>query len=61
VKGRIGTQKIGTLGFGYDPIFFPENQNKTFAQMPLSDKNKFSHRSRATEKFLKFLEDRVSL
>lgn len=61
VKGRIGTQKIGTQGFGYDPIFFPEDQNKTFAQMPLFDKNKFSHRARATAQFFKFLEERVAL
>ena len=61
VKGRIGTQKIGTQGFGYDPIFFPEDENKTFAQMPLTDKNKFSHRARATVAFLKFLEERVAL
>lgn len=61
VKGKIGSQKIGTQGFGYDPIFFPEDQNTTFAQMQLSEKNKYSHRARATAKFLKFLEDQVAL
>jgi XTP/dITP diphosphohydrolase len=61
VKGMIATQQLGTEGFGYDPIFFPEDQQTTFAQMQLSEKNKYSHRARATAKFLKFLEDQVAL
>jgi XTP/dITP diphosphohydrolase len=61
VKGMIATQQLGTEGFGYDPIFFPEDQKTTFAQMQLSEKNKYSHRARATAKFLKFLEDQVAL
>lgn len=55
VKGKIATEKTGNEGFGYDPIFIPEDQQKTFAQMPLSEKNKYSHRARATAQFLDFL------
>jgi len=58
VRGLIATEKSGTEGFGYDPIFIPEDQHKTFAQMPLAEKNKYSHRARAMTKFLIFLEER---
>ena len=59
VRGLIATEKSGTEGFGYDPIFIPEDQHKTFAQMPLAEKNKYSHRARAMTKFLIFLEERA--
>lgn len=59
VKGMIATEKSGTEGFGYDPIFMPEDQNKTFAQMPLTEKNLFSHRARAMAQFLDFLKAKV--
>ncbi|MCE2865292.1 MAG: non-canonical purine NTP pyrophosphatase [Cryomorphaceae bacterium] len=58
MRGLIATEKSGTEGFGYDPIFIPEDQHKTFAQMPLAEKNKYSHRARAMTKFLIFLEKR---
>jgi XTP/dITP diphosphohydrolase len=60
VKGVISNEKTGTEGFGYDPIFIPEDQNKTFAQMPLAEKNMFSHRARAMAQFLEFLKAKVS-
>jgi XTP/dITP diphosphohydrolase len=56
VKGRIGMQKKGTEGFGYDPLFIPEESGKTFAQMTLAEKNQYSHRARATAQFLEFLQ-----
>ena len=56
VNGRIIDEKRGTNGFGYDPIFIPENETKTFAEMGLSEKNKFSHRARALEKMIAFLK-----
>jgi XTP/dITP diphosphohydrolase len=59
VKGMIATEKSGTEGFGYDPLFIPEDQNKTFAQMPLTEKNLFSHRARAMAQFLDFLKAKV--
>jgi XTP/dITP diphosphohydrolase len=46
----------GQNGFGYDPIFIPENQLLSFAQMSISEKNKISHRSRAFEKLVEFLK-----
>lgn len=56
VKGEIALQPAGAEGFGYDPIFVPENNTRTFAQMNLSEKNRISHRSRAFEKLIEFLK-----
>ena len=58
VKGTIRKQRIGNNGFGYDPIFEPENCGKTFAQMSLEEKNKYSHRARAFNKMIRFLNAR---
>jgi len=55
VEGEITIQKRGEEGFGYDPIFVPENCGKTFAEMDLAEKNKMSHRARAFEKMVTFL------
>ena len=59
VKGVIATEKLGAEGFGYDPIFVPEDQQLTFAQMPLAQKNLYSHRARAMAQFLDFLNAKV--
>ena len=58
VKGVIGTEKMGTSGFGYDPIFIPEGFSESFAQMDASMKNSISHRYRATEELSKFLKEK---
>ena len=55
VKGKILKEKNGSGGFGYDPIFRPNGYEKTFAQMPLSLKNKISHRGLAVNKLVRFL------
>ena len=55
VNGEILTEKFGADGFGYDPIFKPEGNDKSFAQMLLSEKNKISHRGRATQKLVDYL------
>ena len=55
VEGDIRNEKTGTNGFGYDPIFEPENLGKTFAEMTIEEKNKLSHRGRAVEKLIAFL------
>lgn len=54
-QGEITLTKIGNNGFGYDPIFKPEGSSKTFGEMKMSEKNKFSHRAKALKKFLDFI------
>ncbi len=55
VEGNIIHERRGTEGFGYDPVFVPEEKTKTFAEMDLSEKNTISHRARALEKLRIFL------
>lgn len=57
VEGRITDKPRGTEGFGYDPVFEPENLPTTFAQMSLEEKNGRSHRKRAFEKMIHFLRE----
>ena len=47
VRGRIAPRAAGKSGFGYDPIFIPEGESRTFAQIPSEAKNERSHRSQA--------------
>lgn len=54
VNGEIAQQRSGTDGFGYDPIFLPEGQNQTFAEMDKDSKNAISHRGRALAQLLDF-------
>jgi XTP/dITP diphosphohydrolase len=54
--GVITTEKRGKLGFGYDPVFMPIGAEKTFGEMPLEQKNIFSHRRKATEKLVEYLK-----
>lgn len=49
-NGEIVSEKRGTNGFGYDPIFRPEGNDLTLAEMQLEDKNKISHRAKAFQK-----------
>ena len=58
VKGVIATEKMGTSGFGYDPIFIPEGFSESFAQMDANMKNSISHRYRATEELSNFLKEK---
>lgn len=60
INGNITTEPRGENGFGYDPIFIPEGEKRTFAQMTLAEKSKYSHRSRAFEKLMNFLQDYFS-
>ena len=55
VDGEIFTEKHGEGGFGYDPIFRPVGFDKSFAEMDMDEKNKISHRGRATQKLVDFL------
>jgi XTP/dITP diphosphohydrolase len=54
-KGEITTTKSGSEGFGYDPIFKPENYDITFSEMSLTEKNTISHRGKATQQLIKHL------
>ena len=56
VNGHIRHERSGNAGFGYDPIFEPEGFDRTFAEMSLEEKNKLSHRARAVEKLVAFLQ-----
>ena len=60
VYGRIAHYPRGTGGFGFDPIFVPEGEEKTFAELPVSDKNKYSHRARAFRKLFEWIGSRFS-
>ena len=55
INGSISMKPRGKNGFGYDPIFIPENHEKTFAEMSLGEKNKISHRGIAATKLKSFL------
>jgi XTP/dITP diphosphohydrolase len=54
-EGQITLQRRGEGGFGYDPVFIPVGSTKTFGQMSLDEKGQYSHRARATEKLVAFL------
>jgi XTP/dITP diphosphohydrolase len=56
VKGRIIDENRGSKGFGYDPIFIPEGHKQSFAEMGDELKNTMSHRYRATQKLVDFLD-----
>lgn len=47
VSGRISEEAQGSDGFGYDPVFVPDGESRTFAEMALEEKNSVSHRGRA--------------
>lgn len=55
VEGFIATERRGTDGFGYDPVFSPEDTGKTFAELGVDVKNTMSHRARAVQKLCAFL------
>lgn len=56
VFGTIVTEKRGTNGFGYDPIFIPEGFTQTFAEMTKAEKAQISHRGIAIQQLLQFLK-----
>ena len=55
--GKIIQEEIGEMGFGYDAIFVPDGSEKTFAQMTMEEKNKYSHRKKALAKLIVFLNN----
>ena len=60
IEGKISLKQSGKRGFGYDPIFIPEGYDISFAEMSAEEKNKISHRARAMEKLIQFLNSQLS-
>lgn len=58
VEGHLLTEKRGTSGFGYDPLFVPEGYDRTFGELGPEIKNSISHRSRALAKLRELLDRR---
>lgn len=58
-EGTIGYSPKGNHGFGYDPLFIPIGSHYTFAEMDITEKNKFSHRKKAFDKMIAFLESQA--
>jgi XTP/dITP diphosphohydrolase len=54
-EGHILTAPIGTNGFGYDPVFVPDGETRSFAQLSLQEKNHYSHRRKAADQLVAFL------
>ena len=61
MEGTITDTPRGENGFGYDPIFVPAGETRTFAEMSSEEKNKISHRAKALKKALDFIEDEMSI
>ncbi len=58
VSGHITQEPRGSNGFGYDPIFIPEGESRTFAEMSAEEKGRVSHRGRALEKMQEWLKEK---
>lgn len=56
VTGTIIKEARGTKGFGYDPLFVPDGHDLTFAELPLSVKNRISHRAKAMQQLIDYLK-----
>lgn len=56
VDGEITLERSGNHGFGYDPVFRPEGREETFAQLTEQEKNSMSHRGRAVQKLVRYLQ-----
>jgi XTP/dITP diphosphohydrolase len=60
-EGHIAKHGTGEDGFGYDPIFIPEGDTRSFAQMSPEEKNHYSHRRKAADQLVAFLHKATSL
>lgn len=56
-EGSIGTEPKGKRGFGYDPVFYPEGSERTFAEMSDEEKDYLSHRGKALRMFQEYLKN----
>lgn len=57
IQGHIAEAKCGKEGFGYDPVFVPEGETRTFAEMSMDEKKQKNHRVRALKKFTDYLKE----
>ena len=57
VNGQIIAAPRGTQGFGYDPLFLPDGYDRTFAEMSIAEKSQLSHRARAFQRLVAFLQE----
>ena len=55
-NGVIIEERRGKGGFGYDPVFVPDGSTKSFGEMTLEEKNRFSHRKKAADQLVLFLQ-----
>jgi XTP/dITP diphosphohydrolase len=60
-EGSIGTEQRGVRGFGYDPVFYPEGYNRTFAEMDEKEKDALSHRGKALQAFSRYLKTLINI
>ncbi len=60
IRGKIIEVPRGTSGFGYDPVFVPDNHNDTFAELDSNYKNSISHRYKAVSQLVKFFNQRFN-
>lgn len=61
LEGKISLFEKGDGGFGYDPIFIPLRYNKTLAEISEEEKNRISHRGKALNKLIDFLQNKIEL
>ena len=59
-EGKIIDERKGSNGFGYDAVFVPAGSDKTFAEMTMAEKTKYSHRAIATEKLVTYLNNLIT-
>ena len=59
-EGTIIPEKKGNNGFGYDPVFMPDGTDRTFGEMSMEEKNRFSHRKKATNRLVEFLNNYIT-
>jgi len=60
-EGTIISERRGSMGFGYDPVFIPAGSDRTFAEMTIDEKNQFSHRRKAMDKLVAFLNNSIDI
>lgn len=60
IRGTIGFEPKGENGFGYDPVFIPEGETRTFAELSSEEKNRISHRANAFKKAAEFVEEQIA-